>query len=121
MSTFDYTAAAELFAAKGRIGLRYLRFARATEAVRCAIKKLPPKVLPGTSSKSTISFPMLGKFVPFMRASAILLPATTAHDEVAPDMRIYGTDPPGHPRGQCRHDSAHRADALHTESIRSCL
>jgi hypothetical protein len=49
MSTFDYTASAELFAAKGRSGLRYRRFARAAEAIRYAVEKLPPKVLSGTS------------------------------------------------------------------------
>jgi len=49
MSTFDYTASAELFAAKGRSGLRYLRFARAAEAIRYAVETLPPKVLSGTS------------------------------------------------------------------------
>jgi hypothetical protein len=49
MSTFDYTASAELFAAKGRSGLRYLRFARAAEAIRYAVEKLPPKVLSCTS------------------------------------------------------------------------
>jgi len=49
MSTFDYTASAELFAAKGRSGLRYLRFARAAEAIRYAVETLPPKVPSGTS------------------------------------------------------------------------
>jgi hypothetical protein len=49
MSTFDYTASAELFAAKGRSGLRYRRFARAAEAIRYALEKLPPKVFLGTS------------------------------------------------------------------------
>jgi len=49
MSTFDYTASAELFAAKGRSGLRYLRFARAAEAIRYAVEILPPKVLSCTS------------------------------------------------------------------------
>jgi len=49
MSTFDYTASAELFAAKGRSGLRYRRFARAAEAIRYAVEELPPKVFLGTS------------------------------------------------------------------------
>jgi hypothetical protein len=46
---FDYTASAELFAAQGRAGLRYRRFARAAEAIRYAMEKLPPKVLSGRS------------------------------------------------------------------------
>jgi hypothetical protein len=49
MSTFDYKASAELFAAKGRSGLRYRRFARAAEAIRYAVEKFPPKVFLGTS------------------------------------------------------------------------
>ena len=49
MSTFDYTASAELFAGQGRSGLRYRRFAQAAEAIRYAIEKLSPKVLSGTS------------------------------------------------------------------------
>jgi hypothetical protein len=49
MSTFDYTASAELFAAQGRSGLRYRRFTRAAEAIKYAIEKLPPKVLAATS------------------------------------------------------------------------
>jgi len=49
MSSFDYTASAELFVAKGRSGLRYRRFPKAAEAIRYAIEKLPPKVLSGTS------------------------------------------------------------------------
>jgi len=44
MATFDYTASAELFAAKGRSGLRYRRFARAAEAIRYAVEELPTKV-----------------------------------------------------------------------------
>jgi len=44
MSTFHYTASAELFAA---IAIRH--FARAAEAIRYAIKKLPPKVLSAKS------------------------------------------------------------------------
>lgn len=49
MSTFDYEASAELFAAQGRSGVRYQRFAQAAEAIRYAIEKLPAKVLVGTS------------------------------------------------------------------------
>jgi hypothetical protein len=49
MSTFDYKASAELFAAKGRSGLRYRRFAQAAEAIRYAVEELPPKVFLGTS------------------------------------------------------------------------
>jgi hypothetical protein len=49
MSSFDYTASAGLFAAKGRSGLRYRRFPQAAEAIRYAIEKLPPKVFYGTS------------------------------------------------------------------------
>jgi hypothetical protein len=49
MSIFDYAASAELFAAKGRSGLRYRRFAQAAEAIGYAIEKLPAKVLTGTS------------------------------------------------------------------------
>jgi hypothetical protein len=49
MSTFDYTASAELFALQARSGIRYQRFDRAAEAIRHAIEKLPPKVLAGSS------------------------------------------------------------------------
>jgi hypothetical protein len=49
MSTFDYTASAELFALQARSGIRYQRFARAAEAIGHAIEKLPPKVLAGSS------------------------------------------------------------------------
>ena len=49
MSTFDYTASAELFAAKGRSGLQYLRFAQDAEAIRYAVEMLPAKVLSGAS------------------------------------------------------------------------
>ena len=49
MSRFDYTASAELFAAEGRSGLRYRRFARAAEAIGYAIEKLSDKVLAGLS------------------------------------------------------------------------
>jgi hypothetical protein len=47
--TFDYAASAELFATQGRAGLRYRRFARAAEAIRNAMEKVPTKVLSGTS------------------------------------------------------------------------
>lgn len=47
--TFDYAASAELFAAHGRSGLRYRRFAQAAEAIRYAIEKLPAEVLTATA------------------------------------------------------------------------
>ena len=49
MSSFDYTASAGLFSAKGSSGLRYRRFPQAAEAIRYAIEKLPRKVFLGTS------------------------------------------------------------------------
>jgi hypothetical protein len=49
MSTFDYEASAELFAAQGHPGIRYRRFAQAAEAIKYAIEKLSPKVLAGSS------------------------------------------------------------------------
>ena len=49
MSSFDYTASAGLFAAKGRSGLRYRRFPQAAEAIRYAVERLPRKVFLGTS------------------------------------------------------------------------
>ena len=49
MSTFDFEASAELFAARGHAGLRYRRFAKAAEAIRYAIEKLPSKVPAGSS------------------------------------------------------------------------
>ena len=49
MPSFDYAASAELFAAEGRSGLRYRRFAHAAEAIKFAIEKLPAKVLAGSS------------------------------------------------------------------------
>jgi len=49
MSSFDYTASAGLFSAKGRSGLRHRRFPHAAEAIRYAIEKLPPRVFSGTS------------------------------------------------------------------------
>jgi len=49
MSCFDYTASTELFAAEGRLGLRYRRFAHAAEAIGYAIEMLPAKVFPGSS------------------------------------------------------------------------
>jgi hypothetical protein len=39
MSTFDYMASAELFAAEDRSGLRYWRFAQAAEAIRIRYRK----------------------------------------------------------------------------------
>jgi hypothetical protein len=52
MSTFDYTAQAELFPArswKARArGISYKRFDDAAEAVRFAIEELPPECLLGT-------------------------------------------------------------------------
>jgi hypothetical protein len=48
MSTFDYRVSTELFAVQGRSSWRYRRFARAAEAIRCAIEKLPPKMLKGS-------------------------------------------------------------------------
>jgi hypothetical protein len=52
MSTFDYEASAKLFAAKGRPGFRYQRFAQAAEAIRYAIERLPPRVLAGERALS---------------------------------------------------------------------
>ena len=49
MSTFDYTPSAELFAANGRSGLQYLRFAQVAEAIRYAVEMFPPKVLSGAA------------------------------------------------------------------------
>ena len=49
MSTFDYEAFAEVFAARGHSGVRYQRFDQAAEAIRYAIEKPPPKVLAGSS------------------------------------------------------------------------
>ncbi len=51
MSSFDYTAQAELFPARGWKSARritYKRFAKAAEAVRYAIEELPPQYLLGT-------------------------------------------------------------------------
>jgi hypothetical protein len=52
ISTFDYTAEAELFPARSwKISARrvtYKRFAKAAEAVRYAIEELPPQHLLGT-------------------------------------------------------------------------
>ena len=49
MSSFDYTASAGLFAAKGRTKLRYRRFSQAAEAIRYAIEKLPRKLFLASS------------------------------------------------------------------------
>jgi hypothetical protein len=49
MSNFDYSAPAELFAAHGRVGLRYRRFSKAAEAIRYAVERLPGDALPATS------------------------------------------------------------------------
>jgi hypothetical protein len=49
MTSFDYTASAGLFAAKGRTKLRYRRFSQAAEAIRYAIEKLPRKLFLGSS------------------------------------------------------------------------
>lgn len=52
MSTFDFTAAAELFPARSwkarSHGISYKRFSDAAEAVRYAIEDLPPECLLGT-------------------------------------------------------------------------
>ena len=52
MSTFDYTAEAELFPARSRkisaSRVTYKRFAKAAEAVRYAIEELAPQRLLGT-------------------------------------------------------------------------
>lgn len=50
--TFDYSAPADLFPAKGRMARRqvvsYQRYRRASEAIRFAMEKLPPQLLLGT-------------------------------------------------------------------------
>lgn len=52
MSTFDFTASAELFPARSwkarSHGISYKRFSDAAEAVRYAIEDLPPECLLGT-------------------------------------------------------------------------
>ena len=52
MSTFDYTAEAELFPTRSRkisaSRVTYKRFAKAAEAVRYVIEELPPQHLLGT-------------------------------------------------------------------------
>jgi len=51
MSTFDYTAEAELFPARNwkskSRGVGYKRFTAASEAIRFAIEELPPEFLLG--------------------------------------------------------------------------
>jgi Arc/MetJ-type ribon-helix-helix transcriptional regulator len=51
VTTFDYSTAAELFAASNRWPKRqvieYRRFASAADAIRFAIEELPPKLLAG--------------------------------------------------------------------------
>lgn len=51
MTTFDYTAEAELFPARNwkykSRGVGYKRFTRASEAIRFAIEELPPELLLG--------------------------------------------------------------------------
>jgi hypothetical protein len=49
MSTFDDMASAEMFAAKGRSGLRYRRFIRAADATKDAVEELTPKGCSNTS------------------------------------------------------------------------
>jgi hypothetical protein len=49
MSSFDYSAPAQLFAAHGRAGLRYRRFSKAAEAIQYAVEKLPGGALLATS------------------------------------------------------------------------
>ena len=49
MSSSNYAASAELFAAQGRPGLRNQRCTQAAEAISYAIEKLPAKVLSSTS------------------------------------------------------------------------
>jgi hypothetical protein len=49
MTEFDYTAPAELFAAHGRVRLRYRRFTRSAEAIRYAVELLPAAALAQTS------------------------------------------------------------------------
>jgi hypothetical protein len=45
MSEFDYDTSAELYVAAGRSGLRYRRFARAADAIRFAVERLPAATL----------------------------------------------------------------------------
>jgi hypothetical protein len=49
MSSFDYSAPPQLFAAHGRAGLRYRRFSKAAEAIPYAVEKLTGKALLATS------------------------------------------------------------------------
>ena len=96
MSTFDYTASAELFAAKGRPGLRYLRFARAAEAIRHAAEMLPPIVLSGTSLEVNDGRFNATQIRALYESQRYPLPATSAHDEGRA----------GHPSRRCRLNSA---------------
>jgi hypothetical protein len=51
MTSFDYNATAELFAARSRSprrqAIQYRRFGSAAEAIRFAIEELPPELLAG--------------------------------------------------------------------------
>jgi hypothetical protein len=49
MSEFNYMAPAELFAAHGRAGVRYRRFAHSADAIRYAVEKLPAAALSTTA------------------------------------------------------------------------
>ena len=49
MTSFDYSAPAQLFAAHGRAGLRYRRFSKAAEAIQYAVEKLPRGALLASS------------------------------------------------------------------------
>jgi len=49
MTNFEYSAPAQLFAARGGGGLRYQRFPNAAEAIRYAVEKVPGRLLGATS------------------------------------------------------------------------
>jgi hypothetical protein len=73
MSTFDYEASAELFAAQGHPGFRHQRFDQAAEAIRYAIKKnCPPKCLRDRLSRSKIGAITPRRSARSMTASATL-------------------------------------------------